>query len=265
MQKRNRRRNPKGSTSWDPLADWYDGWVGKDGSLHHQKLAVPAVLDMLDLKPGEKVLDVGAGQGVLAPFILEAGGEYTGVEISPRLLDLAKTHHSRKGVFIKGDARYLSAIPQLKPQSFDAVVFLLSIQDMEPLDEVVESAAWALRPGGRLVMLMTHPCFRIPRQSGWGYDEDRKLQYRRVDRYLTSLPVPLKSFPGKKGVSHSYHRPLEFYFNTLAEYRLWIERLLEIPTYQKAKGERAKAENLANKEIPLFLGVRARKIPADFV
>jgi hypothetical protein len=141
------------------------------------------------------------------------------------------------------------------------VVFLLAIQDIEPLEDAIESADWALKPGGRIVILMTHPCFRIPRQSGWGWDENRKLQYRRVDRYLTPLEVPLKPYPGQKGVSRSHHRPLEMYINTLAEFGFMVDRIHEIPTFKVQKsGPRAKAENLANSEIPLFLGLRAWKV-----
>jgi hypothetical protein len=130
---------------------------------------------------------------------------------------------------------------------------------MDPLDEVFDSVSWALKKSSRLVLLMTHPAFRVPRQSGWGWDEGRKLRYRRVDRYLTPLPVPLKPFPGEKGVSRSFHRPLQLYVNGLAGCDYWVDRLEEIPTYKKARGPRAKAENLANSEIPLFLGIRARR------
>ncbi len=50
-------------TSWDPLARWYDGWVGEGGSKYHRRLALPAVMDLLELSRGERVLDLGAGQG----------------------------------------------------------------------------------------------------------------------------------------------------------------------------------------------------------
>src|SRR5262245_34296944 len=93
---------------------------------------------------------------------------------------------------------------------------------------------WALRSGGRLVILMTHPCFRVPRQSGWGWDEERKLRFRRVDRYLTPLAVPLKPYAGGRGATRSYHRPLEAYVSGLANRGLLIDRLLETPTYQSA-------------------------------
>ncbi len=262
MPSRKRPQHKPIETSWDPLAHWYNGWVGEGGSRHHRTLAVPAVLELLDPQPGERILDVGAGQGVLAPSIAKAQAHYVGVDASERLLELARRHHGRQGKFLYGDARRLADVAGLQPAGFDAVVFLLSIQDMDPLAEVLASAAWALRPNGRAVLLMTHPCFRVPRQSGWGWDEGRKLQFRRVDRYLTPLPVPLKAYPGKQaGVTRSFHRPLQDYINGLAEQGLLLDRMREIPKPQeRSSSPKAKAEALAHQEIPLFLALRARKV-----
>ena len=260
MAQRRRRQEPSARTSWDPVAEWYAGWVGPEGSEHHRRLAIPAVLDMLHPQPGEEVLDIGAGPGALAPHIAEAGARYTGVDASPRLLEAARRQHGSSGRFILGDAARLAALPELRAGAFDGVVFLLSIQDMEPLDDVLRSAAWALREGGRAVLLMTHPCFRVPRQSGWGWDEGRKLRYRRVDRYLTPLPVPMKAY-GDGGATRSFHRPLEMYVNGLAVERMLVDYMWEIPTYKRAPpGPQASAENLAHSEIPLFLGLRAIKL-----
>lgn len=256
-----RGRRPAARTSWDPVATWYDGWVGKDGSKHHQKLAVPAVLRLLDLQPGEAVLDIGAGQGVLARHVAEAGASYVGVEASPRLRDQAEKQHGQHGRFLLGDATKLQQIGGLAAGSFDAAVFLLSLQDMDPLKPAVEGAAWALRDGGRVVLLLTHPAFRVPRQSGWGWDEDRKLRFRRVDSYLTPLPVPMKSHSG--GATRSFHRPLSAYINTLGEAGLLVDRFDELVTYKADEGSgklrRSAAEVRADQEFPLFLAMRAVK------
>lgn len=264
----NQKAGRNSYTSWEPLADWYDGWMGKDGGKHHRMLALPALLDLLEVQPGEKVLDVGAGQGVLAPHIARAHACYTGVDASQGMLRLARLHHGDMGHFILGDARNLQTLPGIQQGEFDAVVFLLSIQDMDPLPSVMEAAAWAMRGGGRLVILMTHPCFRVPRQSGWGWHEERKLHYRRIDRYLTPLSVPIKEHPGQnRGASISFHRPLQQYINTLSACGLLIDQMKEITTYKlnlgKSQGQQeahTKAEKLANQEIPLFLGLRARKL-----
>ncbi|HMP41797.1 MAG TPA: class I SAM-dependent methyltransferase, partial [Roseiflexaceae bacterium] len=252
-------------TSWDPVADWYAGWVGEQGSDHHRLVAIPALLDLLQPQRGEAILDVGAGPGVLAPYIADTGATYTGVDASERLLVIARRHHGAAGRFLAGDATRLAAIPGLQAAAFDAVTFLLSIQDMNPLEAVLRSAAWALRPGGRIVLLLTHPCFRVPRQSGWGWDEERKLRFRRIDRYLTPLAVPMKRYRDRKNAdretaTRSFHRPLEAYINGLAAQRLFVEHLREIPsTITSDHASLSSAERLAQAEFPLFLALRARR------
>jgi SAM-dependent methyltransferase len=258
-QKKHRRS--AAPTSWDPVADWYAGWAGASGSEHHRRLAIPVVLELLAPTAGEQILDIGAGVGVLAPLVAGAGAHYTGVDASAKLIAFARRHHGADGRFLHGDATRLAALPELRASSFDGAVFLLSIQDMDPLDAVLTSAAWALLPGGRVVLLMTHPCFRVPRQTGWGWDEERKLQYRRVDRYLTPLAVPMKTYETPHpGATRSFHRPLEAYVNGLAACGLLVDCVREVPTYKvRPAGPRASAENRANGEIPLFLGLRAWK------
>lgn len=252
-----RKRTPSG---WDPVADWYDGWVGPQGSEHHRKLAVPAVMTLLELRPDEQVLDMGCGQGVLAPFVADLGAVYTGVDVSQKMIAAARRHHRGKGRFLRGDVRHLSRVSEVKRASFDAVVFLLSIEDMNPLDDVLGSAAWALNSTGRIVILMRHPCFRVPRQSGWGHDPNRKLRYRRVDSYLTPLSVPMKAYEASdSGKTISFHRPLSHYVNTLAAQGFAVDHLDEIVTHKLGQ---ERAERRANSEFPLFLGLRARRLPA---
>ena len=240
---------------WNPVADWYDGWVGDKGSIHHTKLAIPAVMQLLELRAGEKVLDIGCGQGVLAQYIVSAGSLYTGVDVSERLVKIAQNRKIPQASFVVGDARKLNL------SGFDAAIMLLSIQDMDPLEDVIKTVAKAVKVGGRLIIFMNHPAFRIPRQSGWGWDEGRKLQYRRIDRYLTALAVPMKAYSSHQtGVTTSFHRPLQSYINVLGSNGFMVDRIMEIPTYKTSQpGPNARAENLSFREIPQFLALRAKK------
>jgi len=242
------------------VADWYTGWVGAEGSDHHRHLAIPALLDLLRPAAGEHVLDAGCGPGVLAPHVAGAGARYTGVDASGKLIRFARRHHGGHGRFLLGDATRLAELAGVEAGGFDAAAFLLSIQDIDPLEDALASAAWALREGGRIVLLMTHPCFRVPRQSGWGWDEGRRLRFRRVDRYLGRLAVPMKAHAGG-GATRSYHRPLAAYVNGLAACGMLVDCVREVPGLPvgAAPGPHARAERRASEEIPLFLGLRAVK------
>jgi SAM-dependent methyltransferase len=299
MGKRRSNRSQHDDTSWDGIADWYDGWAGAGSDLQRE-LAIPTTMELLELKHGECLLDIGCGPATLYPVVRDAGVRYVGVDLSPRMVGLARerigqrtqnlelrtanqgtrepgnrsgtkrspgeirprkdpvaAQHAAPGQIqndrvLLADARKLAAYSELQKSSFDAVVFLLSIQNIDALDAALASAAWALRPGERLVLLMVHPCFRIQRQSGWGWDAGRKLRYRRVDRYLTPLAIPLRPPTSGRGAPvYSFHRPLSDYVASLARCGLLIDMLCEVAP---DNDERAEAE------FPLFLGLRARKM-----
>jgi ubiquinone/menaquinone biosynthesis C-methylase UbiE len=246
-------------TSWERVATWYDGWVGDSGSTYHRELAIPAVMDLLQPQAGEEILDIGGGQGVLAPAITDAGARVTVVDASAKLIAAAKRRHAglRNARFLAGDARRLAAVAGLDEAGHDAATFMLSIQDMDPLEDVVRGVHWALKPAARVVLLMTHPAFRQPRHSGWGFDEGRKLTYRRIDAYLGEMAVPMKSLGGGLP-TRSFHRPISAYVNAFAEAGFATDAMLEIPDLppDRRPGKAARGDARANAEIPIFLGLR---------
>lgn len=251
----NRSPSRRASRSWDPVAHWYAGWTGTHGSRHHTALAIPLAMELLALSPGEAVIDLGCGPGVTAPSIAATGARLTGIDLSPRLIEVARRNHRAHGSFQVGDVTRLKALPGLRPASFDAALFLLSIQDIEPLADAVAAASWVLKPRGRLAIVMLHPCFRVPRQSGWGWDEKRGLQFRRLDSYLTRLAVPMQAYPGGGGTTRSFHRPLAEYMSALARAGFVLTDLREVPGLEHRSAGRA--ERRAAREIPLMLGIRA--------
>ncbi len=263
-QERSKHQPRAARTSWDRVATWYDGWVGEQGSEYHRAVAIPAVLELLQARPGDKVLDIGCGQGVLAPYISKVGASYVGVDASSRLVAHAQRRHQREGVFLVGNACRLSTVRYLSRGMFDAAVALFSFQDIDPLEDALASAAWALKPGARLVALVAHPAFQVPRQSGWGWDETRKLRYRRIDSYLTPLAVPMKPATlRRKDYLRRFHRPLGVYVNASTSAGFMLDRMSEIPAHRgHAPPGSEKAVERSRKEIPLFLALRFIRIGA---
>ena len=140
----------------------------------------------------------------------------------------------------------------------------MAIQNIEKMDLLFKSASRWLKTGKHFVVVMTHPCFRIPRQSHWGWDDEKKLEYRRVDHYMTETTVPILTppFADSKSFTLTFHRPLQSYVSALVQAGFCVDAMEEWVSNKNSRpGKRAKAENRARKEIPLFLALRARSIP----
>jgi ubiquinone/menaquinone biosynthesis C-methylase UbiE len=246
-------------TDWDNVAEWYDQLVGESGSEYHREIILPGVLRLLATEPGENVLDIACGQGVLCRVIQKRGAIVTGVDASQSLIDEGRRRGPESITYLAGDARDLKFVPS---DRFSAAACVLAIQNIHPIQPVFAGVSRALRPGGRFVIVMMHPCFRGPAETSWGWDEKGQVQYRRVDRYLDPRKTPITTHPGKDpGVyTWSFHKPLEMYVKALAKSGLLIDALEEWPSHKTStSGPRAKAENTARKEIPMFLALRALK------
>lgn len=106
------------------------------------------VLALLDPKEGERVLDLGCGEGVLTEKIAAVGAEVTGVDASAPQVDAARARGLDAHV-MGGEA--LDFGETLKPGSFDAVFSNAALHWIPNAEAVVRGVARALKPGGRFV------------------------------------------------------------------------------------------------------------------
>lgn len=105
--------------------------------------AAVEVLAWLDPRPGERILDLGCGDGRLARVIKARGAEVTGIDISPEMVATAR----RNGV----DARLGDGHALAFDGAFDAVFSNAALHWMARPNAVISGVRRALRPGGRFV------------------------------------------------------------------------------------------------------------------
>jgi SAM-dependent methyltransferase len=101
------------------------------------------VVALLHLQPGERVLDLGCGEGTLSEELVAKGAKILGIDTSREFIEAA---HSR-GVGV----RYMDAQALEFENQFDAVFSHASLHLMPDPDAVIEGAFRGLRPGGRFV------------------------------------------------------------------------------------------------------------------
>lgn len=250
---------PAAPTAWEDQAAWYDQHQGDGGDDFYRELILPAVLRQLKVMTGRRVLDIGSGQGVLGRALGERQIASVGVDASPALVAAAQRRAGPLEQHRVGDVRDLPAA--LGDELFDAAAAVLSLQDLDPIEPVLSGAAQALKPGGRLVIVLTHPCFRIPKRTGWGWDDTDGIQYRRVEAYLSPMALPIKTHPGRPADptrTTSFHRPLATWLNALGAAGLAVVACEELCSHRRGtKGPRWSAEDRAAKEIPQFLVLAA--------
>ena len=100
-----------------------------------------AALDLLDPKRGERILDVGCGEGTLTKGIAERGAAVTGIDDS---LDMIRAAHAN-GV----DALVVDAADMQFDEEFDAAFSKAALHWMPQKDSVASGIFRALKPGGR--------------------------------------------------------------------------------------------------------------------
>ena len=167
-------------------------------------------------------------------------------------VDLAGRRRPRRVADVSG-AQGLRARPAIERSSA-----ILCVQNMEHLDVVSAAAAKVLKPGGRMLWVVNHPAFRIPRQTSWGNDAASKIQYRRIDAYSSTLSIPIIMHPGRPDseTTTSFHRSLQTLTATGFSAGLRLAGIEEWYSHKESQpGPRAGAENRARKEFPLFLAL----------
>jgi ubiquinone/menaquinone biosynthesis C-methylase UbiE len=240
------------NTSWEKVAGWYDKLLEGEGT-YQKELILPNLSRLMNIKKGDRVLDLACGQGFFAREFAKQGASVIGVDASPSLIKLAIKNSSKEISFRVGPAHKLNF---LQDASLDKVVIVLAIQNIENAADVLREAARVLKKSGSLFVVLNHPAFRIPKASEWGWDEAKGIQFRRIDAYLSESKVKISMHPGNKPSEEtvSFHRPLQFYFKAFKKAGLSVSILEEWNSHKKSeRGPRAKAEDMARREIPLFM------------
>lgn len=103
------------------------------------------LVELLDPRPGERILDLGCGTAQLTAEIARSGAQVTGLDQSPEMLAEARKNFPAL-TFVEGDAAHFTFA-----EPFDAIFSNAVLHWVKDAAGAARSIAHALRPGGRFV------------------------------------------------------------------------------------------------------------------
>ena len=254
-----RNYSNKNATSWGKVADWYDKMLEEKNNTYQKNVILPNILRLMDVKEYESVLDLACGTGFFTREFFKKSKKVFGIDISSELVEIARKNSPEKIEYFVSSADNFNFI---KNNTIDKIAIILAIQNIENILEVFNECNRVLKNNGKLFLVMNHPAFRIPKKSSWGFDDKNRIQYRRMDEYMSESKNKIEMHPGKNENEDtiSFHRPLQVYFKTLKKNGFCVSGLEEWISDKKSQsGPRAIEEDKARKEFPLFLFVEAIK------
>jgi ubiquinone/menaquinone biosynthesis C-methylase UbiE len=227
---------------WEKMAEHWDAHEGDEGSNWHRALLHPALLRVVGPLGGQRVLDVGCGNGSLARQLARRGAHVTGVDASAPVIVRAQQREAREPLGIVYHVADAQRMEPIRDGWFDLAVSCMALQDIRDAAGAIREVARALKPRGRFVPLFSHPCFDIPEASAWVAEHSPSMttRWRKVSRYRGVFDAPLswKCPSGGAVVTRSYHRPLSWYFRALHRAGFVVMGFEEpAPTEEFAQGE----------------------------
>jgi SAM-dependent methyltransferase len=189
---------------------------------------------------GASVLDAGCGSGAQAEWLLRRGADVTGIDLSPRMIEEARSRCQGRGTFLVADLAEPLAV---EPRSLDGITCSLALHYVRDWSIPLGSFASALRLGGWAVISLDHPFGPHPGRRGGYFDTELITDtWRKADVEVSQ---------------QFWRRPLSAVADAFAAGGFVIDRIAE-PRPSKEALERFPSDLADLAGVPTFIIYRLR-------
>jgi SAM-dependent methyltransferase len=209
--------NEETRRAWDHNADFWDERMG-EGNDFVEILTWPATERLLALQAGERVLDVACGNGLTSRRMALLGARVVALDFAEALIAHARRRTAGLEIDDRIDYHVLDATDEeallaLGAGRFDAALCHMALFDMAEIGPLMQALARLLRPGGRFVFAVIHPCFNNPHMAQMAEMEDREgevvtVYSVKVYGYMTPSVARGAAIAGQPRPQLYFHRPL---------------------------------------------------------
>jgi len=230
--------------AWERNATEWITWARLPGRDSYWRFHRDTFLPLLP-PPGRLTLDVGCGEGRLSRDLKALGHNVVGLDASPTAVEAALAADPDIEVHL-GDAARLP----FATGCADLAVAFMSLQDVDDAAGAIRELGRVLDSGGRLCLAIVHPINSVGQFDTMEPDSPFTItgQYFEPYRYRDVIERDVRI------VFESWHRPLSWYSDALAEAGLLVERLSEVRVPDEAITE---PRSRRWQRLPLFLHIRA--------
>lgn len=258
--------NDEGRELWNRKARFWDELQGDSGNIFHRHLVEPSVLQLLDLRAGESLLDAGCGNGALTRRLARAGAVVTAFDFSAAMIEFARerdqaSHESVDYQVI--DATDEAALLRLGARRFDSIACTMALMDMPTIDPLFAAASQLLKPAGRLVFSTMHPAFNSNNPIFLHEKEDRdgvvSEHYAvKLRAYLDMPPVKGAGARGEPTPHYYYHRSMSELLKAAFAAGFVLDALLEPAFEAEVKDSSTSLDWSRFRQFPPILSGRLR-------
>ena len=236
--------------TWNTIADWYTELLRTGSSLHAFNRDI--ILDRLpDELSGQRVLDLGCGEGTVTRALAGRGARVLGIDSAPRMIEHALAAEDGRPTGARYRVDDGCTLATVATDSVDWVTAGLSLNNVPDLGAALAAVRRVLVRGGHLVFTIPHPCFEAPRAT-WT-DAEQGRPRRVVGDYLAEGFWRSANPQGVRRAGNQ-HRTLSTYLTALPTQDFQLEAVAE-PT----PGAEVAAEQPQRADLPPFLLVHASR------
>jgi 2-polyprenyl-3-methyl-5-hydroxy-6-metoxy-1,4-benzoquinol methylase len=175
--------------SWNSGARAYGAFIETGADYYRLEVHGPELLAACGEVRERDALDLGCGEGYFSRELARRGARVTGIDLSDRLIELAREREEREPLGVR--YLHLSAgeiLRQCHTNSFDLVTACMSLQDMADVGAALRGAFAVLRDGGRMAFSVPHPSSDTPVRE-WQRDLQGRKLFLKIDRYFETGPA----------------------------------------------------------------------------
>jgi 2-polyprenyl-3-methyl-5-hydroxy-6-metoxy-1,4-benzoquinol methylase len=252
---------------WEQKAAYWDAQMG-EGNAFHNQLVAPAAARLLAPRAGETILDVACGNGQFSRQLAALGATVVATDFSATFLARAAARteeHAERITYQQLDATDEAALLTLGTGRFDAAVCTMALMDMPTITPLLRALWQLLRPGGRFVFVVPHPCFnnnatRLTLEEEDHAGELRETRGVRITEYLQIPPGKGMGMPGEPAPHYYFHRPLHELLGECFAAGFALDGVEE-PSFTPATTSNRALSWAHYRQIPPVLAARIRPLP----